>query len=300
MSSQSQLITALVCTRNRGVSVTRTVESILANTHPDFELIVVDQSTDDGTAEAMVPYFADPRLRYVRSGTVGISRSRNLGIARARAAVVAITDDDCLVPPDWLERVAGIFDGRPEVAVAFYRVAAAPHDSRLGFVPAYACTGSRLLSTPRDKCRARGIGAGMAVRASAVRAVGGFDERLAGCEEGDLAVRALLGGCRVYETDCVSVVHDGFRTHAEGSALSRRDWYGIGAAYAKPLKCGRWGFWPVPAYEFFVKALWPPLHDLLRLRRPRGVTRITAFIRGFVAGWRTPVDAKTLLFRDRL
>jgi Glycosyltransferases involved in cell wall biogenesis len=44
-------MTAVVCTRNRGATVTDAVRSILANDHPDFELIVIDQSTDDVTPD---------------------------------------------------------------------------------------------------------------------------------------------------------------------------------------------------------------------------------------------------------
>ena len=45
------------------------------------------------------------------------------------------------------------------------------------------------------------------------------------------------------------------------------------------------------------QALWPPIHDVLRLRRPSGLSRIGGFLRGFAAGLRTPMDRKTLLFR---
>ena len=57
------LISALVCTYGRGRLVVDTVSSILANTHPNFELVVVDQSRDDETLEAVKPFRADPRLR---------------------------------------------------------------------------------------------------------------------------------------------------------------------------------------------------------------------------------------------
>ncbi len=79
--------------------------------------------------------------------------------------------------------------------------------------------------------------------------------------------------------------------------MARRDWVGIGAAYAKPLKCGHWRFAIVPAYELGRFALWPPVSDLLHLRKPRGLGRIGAFFQGFSQGWRTPVDPKTLLFQ---
>ena len=300
-----QLITALVCTRNRGASITGAVSSILASTHPEFELVVIDQSTNDETAQVLAPFLGDARLRYLPTRTQGLGKARNLGLAEARGEVVAMTDDDCEVPPHWLETMAAAFAAHPDVAVAFCNVEAVPYDAKAGFIPAYVRSGSKLLSSGLDKCRARGIGAGIAVRRPAVLALGGFDEMLGagaaffGCEDGDLVVRALALGYGVYETDAVAVLHSGFRTWAEGRNLARRDFFAIGAAYAKPLKCGHWRFLVVPAYELGRHALWPPLADLLQLRRPRGVARIGAFFRGFIQGWRTPVDPRTLLFRPQ-
>jgi glycosyltransferase involved in cell wall biosynthesis len=91
------LISALVCTCSRDRLVANTVSSILANTHPNFELIVVDQSKDNETREALRP-FTDRRLKYLKSATIGKGNALNVGLRETRGAVVAITDDDCRVP----------------------------------------------------------------------------------------------------------------------------------------------------------------------------------------------------------
>ncbi len=305
LEDTGRLITALICTRNRGRSLIGTISSILANTHPNFEIVVVDQSTDSETAQALTPFLHDERLRYVPQAAQGLGRARNLGLTEARGEIVAMTDDDCEVPPHWLETMAAVFEDHPQVAVAFCNVDPVPYDRTAGFIPAYQRSGDKMLLSSRDKCTARGIGAGIAVRRSVVLSLGGFDAMLGagggfhGCEDGDMAVRALLRGYGVYETDAVSVQHAGFRTWEEGRSMARRDFFGIGAAYAKPLKCGYWRFVVVPAYEFGCHALWPPISDLLHLRRPRGLGRIGAFLKGFVRGWQTPVDPQTLLFRPR-
>lgn len=301
-SGAPDLVTAVVCTRNRGDSIVRALESILANTYPRFELIVVDQSTDDRTAAAAAPFLADARLRYIRSDTTGVCVARNIGLAQAHSEVVAFTDDDCEVPADWLEQMAGIFRRHAGVVVAFCSVEAGPHDASKGFIPAYRCRANHRLTSIGEKCRARGMGAGLAVRRASVLAMGGFDRllgpggRFPACEDGDIAVRALLMGHEVYETDAVAVIHHGFRTFAEGRALSKRDWVGIGAAYAKPVKSGHWRFIVVPTYELLFQAIGPPLRDVMRLKRPRGLARVSNFLSGFAQGWRTPVDKDTLLF----
>ena len=215
-----------------------------------------------------------------------------------------MTDDDCEVPPDYLETMAAAFKTHPKIALVFCNVDPVPYDNQRGFIPAYHRTGCKLFSSGRDKCSARGIGAGMAVRRTLILALGGFDPMLGpgskffACEDGDLAVRAFALGYHVYEIDAVTVLHAGFRTWAEGRNLARRDFFAIGAAYAKQLKCGHWDFLIVPAYEFGRHAVWPPISDMLHLRRPRGLGRISAFLQGFLRGWRTPVERKTLLFRS--
>jgi hypothetical protein len=149
---------------------------------------------------------------------------------------------------------------------------------------------------------ARGIGAGMAIRRSCVEKLGGFDNFLGAggmfpsADDRDIAIRALLCGYQVYETARVAVEHFGFRTWEQGKQLARRDFVGIGAAYAKPLKCGRWDFLEVAIFDFLNEALLPPLRDVLKLRRPRGLARISSFILGFYHGLVTPVDKTSIRF----
>jgi hypothetical protein len=144
----------------------------------------------------------------------------------------------------------------------------------------------------------------MAVRRAAVESFGGFDEllgpggRFASGEDFDLALRALIAGWHIYETDRTHVVHYGFRTYAQGRALMQRDFVGMGAAYAKPLRGGHLDFAPLAAQELISVAIWPPIRDLLRFRRPRGLSHSVSFCRGFVGGWRAPLDRKTLRYRS--
>src|SRR4051812_9656799 len=91
-------ITAVICTRNRGEAVVRAAASVLANDHPSFRVVVVDQSSDGLSEKAMERLLLDPRLKYVKSQTIGVSRARNEGLSLADTEVVCFTDDDCEVP----------------------------------------------------------------------------------------------------------------------------------------------------------------------------------------------------------
>lgn len=296
-------VSAVVCTRNRGDRIVPTITSILANTGCEFELIIIDQSSDERCAQAVAPYIGDARIRYVRSTQVGLGNARNAGLRLAKAEAVAFTDDDVVVPPTWLAATQRIFRERPRVAVAFFNVSAAEHDRSKGFIPAYERQGSVEVTTVLGKCAARGIGAGLCVRRHAVLDLGGFDGMLgaggvfSSCEDGDVALRALLAGWHIFETDEVTVVHDGFRTWAEGKELTKRDWYGIGAAYAKPIKAGRLDASVVVLYEGVARAILHPWSPVLRLKPPHGLKRGAYFWWGFVAGLRTPVEKSTILFK---
>src|SRR5579871_4460836 len=90
-------VSALICTRNRGDSLIPTVRSILRPNNPCMELVIIDQSSDDATENALKPFMSDSRLRYLRTTTRGKGIALNIGLEECRGEIVAITDDDCEV-----------------------------------------------------------------------------------------------------------------------------------------------------------------------------------------------------------
>lgn len=84
---------------------------------PSFELIVVDNNSTDDTrtvVESLVARHPD-FLRYVFEATQGVAYGRNAGIARAQASIVAFTDDDVRVTPNWIASIARALTDHPEV-----------------------------------------------------------------------------------------------------------------------------------------------------------------------------------------
>jgi glycosyltransferase involved in cell wall biosynthesis len=302
MSASLPRISAVVCTRNRGASANATIESILANTYPHFEVVIIDQSTNDETEVAVQKFYTDPRFRYIRSDTTGLGRARNIGLKVVTTSLIAYTDDDCTVPPNWLETIVQAFEQQPRVAVIYCNVEAAPYDSRKGFIPAYVRSDNKVVRSLPEKVHARGIGAGLAIRCAPVRELGGFDVLLGAggmfpsCEDGDITVRAIAKGYWVYETKEVAVTHFGFRTWEQGKALTQRDWVGIGAAYSKLLTCGYWGGLAIITYEGLRSGLFQPLASLLRGGKPQGFRRLIYLAQGVIQGLRLPVDHNTILF----
>lgn len=298
----AELVSAVVCTRNRAEPTARCVQSLLAGETAPIELLVIDQSDGPETEQALEAFRGDERLRYVRSAQRGKGKALNEALRLARGEILVCTDDDCQAPPGWISGMARALSSQPRAVVVFCRVVPVPHDRELGYVPAYELEKSRVLRSIASICGGLGIGAGWAMRRDFVTSIGGFDEafgpggRYPSADEWDLAMRALLSGHHVYETAELTIVHDGFRSFEEGRAHARRDWLALGAVCAKPLRAGHWKAAVIPVWLFSTKALWPPVADALSLRKPRGVGRILAFAQGFARGLRDRVETKTLRF----
>jgi glycosyltransferase involved in cell wall biosynthesis len=97
------------------------VESVLAQTAADWELIVVDDGSTDHTPAAVRPYLADRRVRYVRSDRLGQPRAKNLGAGLSRGEFIAYLDADDAWLPTKLEKQLALLRGKPEVGVCFCR-----------------------------------------------------------------------------------------------------------------------------------------------------------------------------------
>lgn len=297
---------ALICTRNRGASLVPTVCSILSPGRSFQELVIIDQSPGDATEAALAPFRSDPRLHYIRSTTQGLSIARNLALAEARCEVCAFTDDDCEVDDNWPRAHQEIFARHPQVAITYGSVRSVHHDEMHGFIPIYEVSEDRLCTAIRHKIKARGIGANMAVRRDVVLKLGGFDTelgagaRFASCEDGDIAVRCLLAGYYVYETAASSVDHYGFRTWEQARALMRDSFFGIGAAFVKPIRCGHREAAHILFWELWSHALMPSLRATLTFQKNMGWGKAASFLRGVANGWRTPIDRTHLVYLPEL
>lgn len=116
---QSDLpIAVIVPTRNRRRYLETAVESVLAQRHAAWRLIIVDDGSTDDT-EAYLATCTDPRIRIVRAGGVGAFAARNIGLDQVDAAVVVHLDDDNILDPGWLRAVAWAFTRWPDTRLLY-------------------------------------------------------------------------------------------------------------------------------------------------------------------------------------
>jgi glycosyltransferase involved in cell wall biosynthesis len=100
--------------------VTHALESVLSQTYPELDVIVVDDGSTDDTPSLLEPYL--DRIVYIRREHTGRAAARNAAIHRARGEYVAFLDSDDLWFPDKLERQVPFLDARPAAGLAYGHV----------------------------------------------------------------------------------------------------------------------------------------------------------------------------------
>ena len=184
-------VSVVISTYNRAGLLPRAVNSVLAQTFTDIELIMVDDASTDDTPD-VVASFANPRVRYIRhQRNRGVSAARNTGIAAARGEYVAFLDDDDELLPNALEDLAGLLEvAPPNVAIAYGWVMCIDVGAR---------TQELFISTLNGNLYEEAIGRvtpvssnGTMFRKSLILEVGGYDENLGFSEDIDLVIRLLV------------------------------------------------------------------------------------------------------------
>lgn len=94
-------VSVIIPTFNRGSVVVAAVESVLAQTYTDYEIVVVDDGSTDDTATRLAPY--SPYVRYMYQANRGVSAARNRGVEVARGKWISFLDSDDLFHPTKLE-----------------------------------------------------------------------------------------------------------------------------------------------------------------------------------------------------
>lgn len=109
-------VSVVVPLYNKQSTIERALQSVLRQTSPDFEIIVVDDGSTDAGPE-IVKRMTDPRIRLVRQPNHGVSAARNRGIAESRARMIALLDADDAWRPEFLETMLGLVERFPEAGI---------------------------------------------------------------------------------------------------------------------------------------------------------------------------------------
>lgn len=111
-------ISVIIPTYNNGLWLGETIDSVLSQSSPPVEIIVVDDGSTDGT-ESLVQQYDDPRICYIRQQNAGVSAARNTGLARATGEFVAFLDGDDRWRPEALTRLREVMSTDPTLVFCF-------------------------------------------------------------------------------------------------------------------------------------------------------------------------------------
>jgi len=201
-------ISVVIPAFNEEKFIERTLVSLMNQDFKDFELIVVDNNSQDRTGQIAERFGA----KVVFEPKEGVGYSRQAGFMAAKAPIIATTDADTIVPPNWLSKILKGFESDPELVAfgGFHSLYNGP------FLARFAVRYLIFIPWIFDRIFSGGwtlSGANLAVRKKAFLQIGGFNTKLKLSEDADLSQR-LRGVGRV----CLDM---GFRVETSGRRYGR-------------------------------------------------------------------------------
>ena len=209
------MISVVIATRNRSETIKNCINSLLKNSYRNFEIIIIDQSTDDQTKH-IVQQVSALQIHYHRLYTHGKSRALNEGLKLISGQIVAFTDDDCIVSLNWLRSMYHILTTHQEIAGVFGKTLPYQWNKH----PKETCpctfvrTTAKKFSRPAYHPKHWGYGNNMAFRTSALKQIGGFKPWLGpgsigdNAEDAELANHLLIMGEKLLFTPKMIVYHN--------------------------------------------------------------------------------------------
>ena len=190
MSAKDNLarVSVIIPTYNRSRLLRLAVESVLAQTYPNVEIIVVDDGSTDDTATMMAQYAG--RVTYIKQANQGSAAATNTGIRAASGEYLTFLDHDDLMMPTKIERQVQVLDSRPDVGLVncgYYHID--KEGNRLDKV--WALPGGEVLKELVCGCFL--WAGGPMIRRQCLDRVGLFDGEMWG-EDWDMWLRIALAG----------------------------------------------------------------------------------------------------------
>jgi len=200
---RSVTVSVVIPLYNAAAVIKETIESALAQTWTDREIIAIDDGSTDGSAD-IVKTFGD-RVRYYRFENAGVATARNRGIALSHGRYIALLDHDDLWAPTKLARQVEVLESRPSVGLVITGVAHLEQNGRPMRKAPRGASGSF------HQLFVKGFGptpSAAMIRRSVIDQVGGFDERFgsAGMDDHEFWPR-VAQACEIVLVDELLTYH---------------------------------------------------------------------------------------------
>ncbi len=185
MTKPAPVISVVIPAYNAEKYLVQSMESILAQTFTNFEILIIDDGSTDKTLE-IANGFTDPRIRVIKNpGNLGLATSCNIGIKNAKGEFIARQDADDWSHPARFTKQLAFMCANPQVGVLGTNTQTINHKGKIGsykFMPEQV-TLDKLLHLNIV------IGASAMMRCSVLEQVNGYDEWFTICEDYDLWLR---------------------------------------------------------------------------------------------------------------
>lgn len=189
-------VSVIIPAYHHAAFIGESIDSVLAQTYRDFEIIVVNDGSPDNTEEIIRPYIDSGLIRYVWQENQGVAAARNQGAALAQGDYLSFLDDDDWWPPDKLEWQVAAMD-LPSVVML-----GGVNDAERLPAPMEVMARAKyqtLKTADFFKRNPFGSPGQIMIRRSAFESVGGFDAEIWGVDDYDLWIRlSCLGEIRKY------------------------------------------------------------------------------------------------------
>ena len=207
----SPTVTVLIPAFNSAGTIREAIESVLAQTHPATEILVVDDGSSDDSA-TVAAALGDP-VRVLSKGNGGTASARNLGIAEARGEVIAFLDADDIYLPTHLEEIVSALTAQPSLA------GVATDTEMRGAAKTWRNSDFWPTDAPRDRVDLRTpiIFCALGIRTGVLRAVGPFDSSFRILEDVEMRHRLV---CRGYELAFVNSASYVYNIHEQSKSQS--------------------------------------------------------------------------------
>lgn len=224
-------LSVVICTYNRRDYLERVLDYLRHQSHPGFEVIVVDGPSDDGTRELLARHAHEVKLAF--NPERNLSKSRNIGIELADGEVVAFIDDDALPFDDWVARILAEYNMRPLTTAglggpAYYAGTfwfQAEDNGVNGFAEVKVNISSAEIG--RNGWWRYNTGTNATFATAALRAHGGFDEQFDYyLDESEVCFRLQRAGLLVGYSADVVVRHEFAQSHNRQGRLNF-NWFTI-------------------------------------------------------------------------
>lgn len=235
-------ISVVIAVYNRADFIRPCLESVLNQTVEDFEVLLIDDGSTDGTPE-ILQGLSHPRVRvHLHSQNKGLMFNRNFGAQISRGEYVLYTDSDCTVAEDWVEIVLKAFRKDPSIAMVGTSI-------RDGEDSNYWSLVNKGINTYWGKGEGyvSAVGGGsMAIKRSLLLAYP-FDETFKyGADDLEMCYKLGKLGHKIYFTDQTYATH--YHRNNFRSSLAQQFHYGVTCFYVRL----RYWVWPVFNYATFV------------------------------------------------